>query len=192
MSKSNSTNNNLLLDRVQGLYQAHAEVPYISPDRDLPAWLEDLNLGKSRPVAKRQMIRPPEGLLPGHIILLRRVSLGTYTSDTWISKYFEYDYGINGQDIDKLVQAGYVRIQSATESLDLVTSPQLKAWLKAKGVKGYSKLNKSDLIQAVLAHYPEGDLADLYDQRRYVLTPKGQATLAANREIVDRHPKMAL
>lgn len=120
------------------------------------------------------------------------MSLGTYTLDTWISKYFEYDYGINGQDIDKLVQAGYVRIQTATESLDLVTSPQLKAWLKAKGVKGYSKLNKSDLIQAVLAHYPEGDLADLYDQRRYVLTPKGQAALEANREIVDRHPKKAL
>lgn len=70
MSNSDSTNNNPLLDRVQTLYQDHAELPYISPERDLAAWLEDLNLGKSRLVAKRQMIRTTEGLLPGHIILL--------------------------------------------------------------------------------------------------------------------------
>ena len=46
MSKSNSTNNNPLLDQVQTLYQDHAELPYISPERDLAAWLEDLDLGK--------------------------------------------------------------------------------------------------------------------------------------------------
>lgn len=46
MLPSDSPNHNQTHDRVQALYQDHAEVPYISPDRDLTAWLEDLDLGK--------------------------------------------------------------------------------------------------------------------------------------------------
>ena len=46
MLPSDSPDHNQDHARVQFLYQAHAELPYISPERNLTAWLEDLDLGK--------------------------------------------------------------------------------------------------------------------------------------------------
>ena len=36
-----------------------------------------------------------DDLLAGDIILLWRINFGTFTTETWFPKYFEYTYGID-------------------------------------------------------------------------------------------------
>ncbi|PMC00924.1 hypothetical protein CJ239_04615 [Streptococcus sp. UMB0029] len=62
----------------------------MSPERDLDAWL--LN---PKPVPKRNMELLTDDLLAGDIILLWRIQFGTFTTETWFPKYFEYTYGID-------------------------------------------------------------------------------------------------
>ena len=64
--------------------------PYISLNRDVEAWL--LNL---KPVPKWHMDLLADDLLAGDIILLWRIQFGTFTTETWFPKYFEYTYGID-------------------------------------------------------------------------------------------------
>lgn len=177
------------IKKIKELYQDHAEFPYISPERPLDDWLEEVSLKGSGLVPKRNMVRTEEGLLPGHIILLWRVSHGTYTVGHWITKYFEYDYGIDGNDIDWLVETGYVRLMTAKESLIYATSPYLKKLLKDKGVKGFSKMKKEELLTRIAETYLEEELLDLIQTRGYALTDKGQAALTNNQAVINKHPK---
>lgn len=176
--------------KVEAIYADYDEFPFISKDRNLTEWLGQVALSSSAKVPKRNMVRTSEGLLPGHIILLWRVSHGTYTQGHWVTKYFEYDYGIDGgTDIDWLVEEGYVRLMTAKESLIYEASPQLKQFLKVKEVKGFSKLNKEGLMDAVRQHYTEDELAQVFHKRGYDLTDKGRAALENNQAVVDKHPK---
>ena len=52
-------------DILEKFYADHEVKPYISPERDLEAWLLD-----SKPVPKRNMELLQDGLLAGDIILL--------------------------------------------------------------------------------------------------------------------------
>ena len=36
-----------------------------------------------------------DDLLAGDIMLLWRIQFGTFTTETWFTKYFEYTYGID-------------------------------------------------------------------------------------------------
>ncbi|WP_218957787.1 hypothetical protein [Facklamia lactis] len=182
---------NDVIQAVQHLYRDHEEFPYISPDRNIEKWLEGVQLSTEKIVPKRNMIRTKEGLLPGHIILLWRVSHGNYTVGHSITKYFEYDYGIDGHDIDWLVEEGYVRILTPKESLIYVTSPILKQFLKETNIKGFSKMKKEELIEAVREIYTEEELELKFDQRGYILTSKGEEALKNNQAIIDKHPKKA-
>jgi len=59
----------------------------------------------------------------GDIILLWRVGFDTFTTQSWFPKYFEYTYGIDAAfDLRMLVEAGFVEVESAADSLDLVTA----------------------------------------------------------------------
>lgn len=182
-----------LLHEIHHLYHDHAEIPYIASDRDLPTFLKKIKLGTESLVPKRNMVRTPEGLLAGDIILIWRIGLGTYTTESWTPKYFEYDYGIDcDASLAMLLEEGYARQFSVTESLTHVPATVLKAILKNQGVKGFSKLNKEELMSTVIAHVPEETLDDLIDVRGYALTDKGQAALDNHPEIIDRHPKKNL
>ena len=75
---------------LEKIYKDHQVKPYISPDRDIETWL--LN---PKPVPKRNMELLEDSLLAGDIILLWRISFGTFTTETWFPKYFEYTYGID-------------------------------------------------------------------------------------------------
>lgn len=176
--------------QVAHLYKHHAEMPYISPNRDLDSWLEEVALSSSKLVPKRNMERTQEGLLPGHIILLWRVQFGTYTTETVISKYFEYSYGIDGKkEMDYLVQEGYTTVLSAHQSLNQVTASLLKKVLKDAHVSHITSLKKEELVQKVNGCIEEKVLATYFTQREYALTAKGSTTLANNIAIVDKHPK---
>lgn len=60
-------------------------------------------------VARSQMERLPEGLLPGHIIMLWRVHFGTFTTDSSFPRYFEYRYGVDGREVlSTLLDKGYI------------------------------------------------------------------------------------
>lgn len=178
---------------IQIMYQDYPEIPYISPDRPLEDWLSQVKIGTASLVSKRNMTRTAEGLLPGDINLLWRISLGTYTSDSWTPKYFEYDYGIDcSASLKMLLAEAYARELSAAQSLDHIAAPILKALLKSKGVKGLSKMNKASLKEAILGHYSEEELDQAIPLRSYELTDKGVSALANNQDVVDRHPKKKL
>ncbi|WFA75803.1 hypothetical protein PFZ59_11830 [Streptococcus suis] len=174
-----------LQNRVEEMYKDHEVKPYISPERDLAAWLLE-----TKPVPKRNMIRLEEGLLAGDIILLWRVNFGTFTTTTPYSKYFEYIYGINGPaHMEKLLADGYVYLESAFDSLDHITSTAKKNILKAEGVTGLSKMKAADLDTALKDHLTEEKLAPYFAVRGYALTEKGRAALEDHPEVIDKHPK---
>lgn len=178
---------------IKKLYVDYPEIPYISPDRPLDSWLKKVKLGTESLVPKRNMIRTPEGLLAGDIILLWRISLGTYTTESWTPKYFEYDYGIDcPSSLAMLIDQGYALQDSAQDSLDHTPGTVLKALLKNKEVKGLSKLKKEDLKHKILDVLSPEELDQAIEIRGYSLTAKGQAALDNNPAIIDRHPKKNL
>ena len=177
-------------DKIHDLYRDHPEIPFIDPNRPLDSWLRKVQLGTESLVPKRNMIRTSEGLLPGDIILLWRISLGTYTTESWTPKYFEYDYGIDcPTSLAMLINQGYALQDLAWESLDHTPASVLKALLKNKGIKGLSKLKKEDLKDKILEVFSPEELDQVIDIRGYRLTDKGQAALDNNPDIIDRHPK---
>lgn len=60
---------------IEKIYKDHQVKPFISPERDLDAWL--LN---PKPVPKRNMELLEDNLLAGDIILLWRIDFGTFTT----------------------------------------------------------------------------------------------------------------
>ena len=176
--------------RVKEIYANHDEMPYISPNRDLTQWLNQVELSSGQTVPKRNMVRLGEDLLPGHIIILWRVRFGTYDNTTVISKYFEYDYGIDAKsDIEVLINRGLVAVMTAKESLTYLTAPQLKKWLKEKNIAGFSKFKKQELMGAVRQAYAEEELAEKFSLRGYTLTEAGEKVLNNHDEVIDKHPK---
>lgn len=172
------------------IYKDYSEFPYISPQRDITAWLNEVDLSSNAKVPQRNMIRTSEGLLPGHVILLWRISHGNYTSDQWVTKYFEFDYGIDAAtDIEWLKEEGFVRLMTGKESLSHATAPFLKKLLKEKGIRGYSKLNKEDLVEQIKEYFTEEELKEKLSVFVYALTDKGQRALKDNQGVIDKHPK---
>ncbi|MCW6654997.1 hypothetical protein NHG26_06060 [Aerococcaceae bacterium NML201296] len=179
-----------LRKQVAKLYQHHAEMPYISPERDLAAWLTEVELSSNKLVPKRNMIRLAEGILPGDIILLWRIQFGTYTNETVISKYFEYTYGIDARaSLLHLIAQGYVVELSAHDSLDHVTAPFLRKILKEKGIVNLNKLKKPELAALIHAQVSEEALGVHFPTRQYALTAAGEQLLANHPEVIAKHPK---
>lgn len=179
-----------MLETIKKLYQDYPEIPYISPERDFASFLKEVSISKSALVPKKNMLRDAQGLLPGHIILLWRVSHGNYNTETPVCKYFEYDYGIDGnRSLQELVEKGYVLQENAQGSLEHLSGKILQAFLKEKGVKGLSKLNREETEKAMLSHFSEEELEKLFSLRVFRLTLQGQQILEKSQDIVNRHPQ---
>lgn len=143
---------------VEHLYRKHRSLPYISPKRNLAAWLEEVELSSSKAVLKWALepvanIELYGGYLfevtAGDIILLWRISFDTFTTQSWFPKYFEHTYGIDAAfDLRMLVEAGLVEVESAAGSLDLVTAPALRKALKDAGVNGVEQCEKGRFDEA--------------------------------------------
>lgn len=120
-------------------------MPYISPDRNIDKWL--LN---PKPVPKRNMINLNDKLIAGDIILSWFVGFGTFTTESWFSKYFKYTYGINApENLSKLVKEGFIEIESAFASLKHINSIMKKNILRQKAIKGLSKLKAAELDEVL-------------------------------------------
>lgn len=184
---------------VEHLYRNHRSLPYISPERDLAAWLEEVELSSSKAVPKWALepvanIELYGGYLfevtAGDIILLWRISFSTFTTQSWFPKYFEHTYGIDAAfDLQMLVEAGLVEIESAADSLDLVTAPALHKALKDAGVNGLSGAKKAELMSLARERLSPTQLADAVPVRSYKLTTAGRTLLDAHPEVVAKHPK---
>ena len=134
-----------------------------------------------------------DDLLAGDIILLWRIQFGTFITETWFPKYFEYTYGIDTpKHLKTLVEKGYTVIETAFDSLDHLNATMKKNILKSKGITGLSKMKIADLDQALHNHFSEEELAGLFSIRGYKITPKGEHILEQYQDIVDRHPKKNL
>ena len=132
-------------------------------------------------------------LLAGDIILLWRINFGTFITESWSPKYFEYTYGIDApKHLEMLVEKGYALVETAFDSLDHLNSTMKKNILKKKGVTGLSKMKAGDLDQALHEHFSEEELASLFSIRGYKLIPKGEQALKDHQAIIDRHPKKNL
>ncbi|MBS4761627.1 hypothetical protein KG089_02745 [Carnobacteriaceae bacterium zg-ZUI252] len=176
-----------MLNKLHELYRDHPEMPYISPERDVEAFLKKVPV---KLVSKLYMTRLENGLLPGDIIILWRVNFGTFTTEMPYSKYFEYTYGIDGPArMKQLVKDGYVLLESVFDSLDHINSAQVKALLKQKQVTGLSKMKRDELDEALKLHYTEDELAHKITIRGYCLTEKGKQALKEGQWVVDKHPK---
>lgn len=184
---------------VEHLYRNHRSLPYISPEHDLAAWLEEVELSSSKLVPKWALepvadIELYGGYLfevtAGDIILLWRISFDTFTTQSWFPKYFEHTYGIDAAfDLRMLVEAGLVEVESAADSLDLVTAPALRKALKDAGVNGLSGAKKADLMRLAREHLSPAQLEDAAPVRSYKLTAAGRALLDAHPEVIAKHPK---
>ena len=84
---------------VECVYRNHRSLPYISPERNLAAWLEEVGVSSSKLVPKwvLEMLDEVElfggrvfEVTAGDIILLWRVGFDTFTTQSWFPKYFEY------------------------------------------------------------------------------------------------------
>ncbi|MBG9987859.1 hypothetical protein HZY88_02580 [Aerococcaceae bacterium DSM 111176] len=174
------------------IYDNYPEQPYINPDRD-PQWFKKLEIGTVTRVPLRNMQRTPENLLPGDIILLWRIDLGTFTNESIFPKYFEYDYGIDAPTrLQWLINENYAVVESALNSLEHVSGTEIKAILKQSGVSGYSKLKKDELVELVQETLTEEQISRYISIRGIHLTNKGKDALSNNPEVIDRHPKKNL
>ncbi len=172
--------------RTSKVYADYPEQPYIAPDRDLAAWEAAPDRFPYGIVAKNQMKRLPEGILPGHVIMLWRVHFNTYTTESPAPRYFEYRYGVDAAETLATLEAeGYIRLSSARESADLLSVPVLKRLLAAHGLPVGGK--KADLLARYRDGVSDEAMAADFDIRRYVITPEGSAVLARYDDLIQKH-----
>lgn len=79
---------------LEKFYADHEVKPYISPERDLKAWLLD-----PKPVSKRNMELLQDGLLAGDIILSWRIQFGTFTTESGFLSISNTPMGFMGRNI---------------------------------------------------------------------------------------------
>ncbi|CAM3485792.1 SAP domain-containing protein [Erysipelothrix sp. HDW6B] len=172
------------------IYDNYPEYPYISPERDLARWEKYPEEFPYSKVEKKNMERLPEGLLPGDIIMLWRIGLGTFNNLSMIPNYFEYKYGINSDEsLELLVEKGYAYKASAKESLDMLSIPVLKRILEENNLDKKGK--KQDVLERVRDHVSENTLETSFPLRKYVITDAGRAVVTAYDAIIQKHgPKM--
>lgn len=173
---------------IEKLYESYPEIPYISPEREVDTFLEKLDVQKEHLVPKRNMERTEEGLLPGHIILLWRLDLGTFSTDSAIPRYFEYIYGIHAEaELEQLIQDGLAYKLSAKEALYLINAGTLKKILKGAGLSGYSSMKKDQLIDFAKSELTEEALQKEMPLKGYQTTEAGHALVEKYDDIIQRH-----
>ena len=175
------------MDKItHAVYAKYPEQPYISPERDLVAWEEAPEDFPYGIIEKKQMVRLPEGLLPGHIIMLWRIHFGNFTTQTIIPQYFEYRYGVDSREVlDTLTNQGYIKLADAKKSLPLLTVAKLKKILLVNKLPIQGK--KEALLYTLTQHIDDDALNQAFSLRLYQITPKGSSLLNKYPHIITRH-----
>ena len=79
-------------------------------------------------------------------------------------------------------------MESAADSLNLVTTPVLRKALKDAGVSGLSGAKTAEPMRRVPPSLP-AQLEDAVSIRSYKLTTSGQALLDTHLKVVAKHPR---
>ena len=172
-------------------YIDYPEQPYISKERDLKLWESNPEKFPYSKVERKQMIRLEEGILPGDLVLLWRINFDNFTNESVIPQYFEYRYGLDAYNsLDLLINLEMIREGSVIETLDLITSPVLKRFLKDKKISITGK--KEEILNRVKDNFSEEELSKLITLRKYKITPYGIKVLNKYYdEVIIKHgPKM--
>lgn len=168
------------------VYRDYPEQPYISPDRDLDAWLNTPERFPYGRVSRANMERTPEGLLPGQIVMLWLMDVSHMTNESIMPQYFEYRYGVQAQEAkDFLVEKGYASIAGVEDALPLLNAEVIKRMLKSKNLPLSGK--KGELVGRVLHEFDQKELAELVGLRLYQVSPQGKELLARHGDIIKRH-----
>lgn len=172
------------------VYKDYPEQPYISPNRDLKAWIETPEQFPYGKVEKRQMIRLPEGLLPGDVVMLWRIHFNNFTNESVIPQYFEYRYGVNSDEsINTLTNLKYITLGTSKDTLNLLNMTVLKRILKNNNLPVKGK--KEELTNRILNNIPEEKLEESFSLRKYNITESGENILKKYDNIIQLHgPKM--
>ncbi len=168
------------------VYKDYPEQPYISPYRDLKLWEKYPERFPYGIVDKKQMQRLAEGILPGHVVLLWRIHLTTFTNQSVIPQYFEYRYGVDSKEcVQTLQKLGFAQICSAKESLDALNMIVLKRILQSNGLE--TKGKKGELLQRIQDNLSEQRLAELFPLRKYKTTSAGEELISKYDSIIKKH-----
>lgn len=168
------------------VYSDYPEQPFISENRNLEQWEQYPERFPYSKVEKKQMIRTKEGLLPGDIVLLWRIGFDNFTNETHIPDYFEYRYGVDSnQSLKDLIDKKYVYVESAQNTLDLISSPILKRILKENDLKVGGK--KQELVDRLISNLSEQQLESSFETRRIKITKEGKKVLDSHQDIITKH-----
>jgi hypothetical protein len=74
-----------------------------------------------------------DDLLAEDIILLWRIRFGTFTTESWFPKYFEYTYSIDApKNLEIPVEKGHALVETVFDSLDHLNTTMKENILKSK------------------------------------------------------------
>lgn len=127
----------------------------------------------------RNSIPSKNGLRPHEIAMLSHAT-HYKTSGNDFPRYWHFDYGIDDPQavLDMLLDRGFIRAETAKESIEKLKVPELKNILLEFGVVAKGK--KADLMEAVSENISEEDLARKIPIRRYAVTELGEEELKEN------------
>lgn len=171
-------------------YQDYPEQPYISPTRDLKAWELTPEKFPYQKVAKKQMIRTEEGLFPGDIVMLWRISFGNFSNMTVIPNYFEYRYGVDSDEsIERLMDQHLIFVKDAIASLSTQNMTVLKRICDTYQLRKSGK--RKDLENRITEHLNQHEIEEQFEERLYGITDAGLRILETYDAIIQEHgPKM--
>lgn len=128
------------------------------------------------------------GLFPDEILMLHYAD--SYTnSQNYFQNFWSFRYGVdNPQELlNSLSGSGYIELGNVADALQDESVKSLKEILTAKGLKATGK--KADLIARIINTCDTNELSAQFPERRYKLTPKGEAELSTNEYVVFIHRK---
>lgn len=173
---------------ILSIYGDYPEMPYFSPDRDFRFWIDNYVELFNSIVPKQHMVRLPNGLLAGHIIMLWRVSLNNFTNLTTIPTYFEYKYGVDGEEvIRELINQDLIVLTSGVKSVDLNTRKELMILLEKYDINYLKSDKKTTLVSKIIENLSNDQISQEIQKRRYQLTDKGKFYLLEYKYIIKNH-----
>lgn len=142
------------------------------------------------PVKKRiKRMKPNESGLYPHEILLLSYAPTYYIEKNSFPKFWWYRYGVKNVDkgLKSLKKRGFLKVGSIDATIQNETAEDLKESLRAHHLETSGK--KAELVQRLVEEMSADKLDDLFRDRTYELTDKGQAVLSAEEHIpyIHRH-----
>lgn len=132
------------------------------------------------------LIKNPSGLYP-HEILAIEYANKYYFDENKFEGFWWYEYGIKDMALllESLREHGFLSLSSLSDSLQLYKTDELKAVLKAKGLKVSGK--KQGLINRLIESVPENELNECFPRRSYIVTDQGKEAIKDDEYVLFAH-----